>query len=258
MGVRYRREDIHFLRRSIESILGQTYSNIEFLICEHNSTSAAKQYLSDLSEEMAKVRLIPGDGADTLAAKLNRCIDAARGDYIARMDDDDLSVETRFTAQLDYLESAPNIAFVGSVAKLERDGQIIGVRRLPGTPQIKDFLFVQPFLHPTLMFRRSVFSSGMRYCEDERCDGCEDYDLLLRLYECGMVGANLQEPYLTYSLPASGCKNRTWKMRLNEVRTRWIRFHGLGLLPKAFPYVVKPLAVGLLPESVLQAIKEKM
>ncbi len=256
MGVRYQQDDLYLLKRSIESILSQSFSNFEFLICEQDSTLNAKRYLQELERKESRVRLIDGRGADTLAAKLNRCIDAARGVYFARQDDDDTSDPMRFQLQMDYLAQHREAAFTGSVAQLEQDGTVIGIRKLPEEPQIRDFLFVQPFLHPTLLFRADVFDSGIRYNESQRCAGCEDYDLLLRLYERGAVGRNLQTPCFTYTLPPGGVSNRSWTMRRNEVYTRWERFKSLGLLPGAMPYVIKPLVVGMIPKGILGKLKE--
>lgn len=257
MGVRYRRDDLSLLRRSVGSILDQSFKDFEFLICEDGSTDEAKEYLKAMEKEDSRVQVICGRGADTLAAKLNRCLDAAQGKFIARQDDDDISDVSRLETQIEYLKSHCEIAFVGGVARLEQDGKIVGLRKLPEFPQVKDFLFVQPFLHPTIVFHNRVFADGMRYCESTRCAGCEDYDLLLRLYESGAEGANLQEPCFTYTLPPRGTSNRTWEMRWNEVYTRWTRFKSLGLLPNAIPYVIKPVLVGLIPQEILDKIKEQ-
>lgn len=257
MGVRYRREDLALLERSVRSVLDQSCADFELLICEQGSTDAARQRLRQFTQEDDRIRLLDGTGADSLAAKLNRCIRTAKGEYFARQDDDDYSDTMRFKLQLDYLRLHPEVAFAGSVARLEQDGKITGLRQLPVLPQVEDFLFTQPFLHPTLMFRADVFENGMRYCEDDRCDGCEDYDLLLRLYERGLTGANLQQPCFTYTIPPHGKSNRTWKMRCNEVRTRWVRFKSLRLLPDAAPYVVKPLVAGLVPAGLLETLKRR-
>lgn len=256
MGVRYRREDIYLLKRAVNSILTQSYPNLELLICENGSTENVKEYLRRLEQEEVRVRLVEGTGADTLAAKLNRCLRAAAGQYIARMDDDDVSHPERLTIQMEYLRTHPEFAFVGSVASLERDGKSAGRRSLPEQPTVRDFYFVQPFLHPTLLFRRETLEAAGGYCEESRCDGCEDYDLLLRLYARGMAGANVMEPLLTYTLPPLGTSNRSMALRWNEAKTRFVRFRALGLLPGAMPYVVKPLAVGLLPAGVVERLKE--
>ena len=84
---------------------------------------------------------------------------------------------------------------------------------------------------------------------------CEDYDLLLRLYEKGFRGANLQECLFDYTLPETAKGSRRMRHRWNEVVTRFQRFRALGRLPKALPYVVKPIVVGLLPEKFLEKVK---
>lgn len=257
MGVRYQRENLFLLERSINSILRQTYSDLEFLICERDSTPAARARLEQYAQEDKRVKLVDGTGAKNFSEQLNRCFCAAQGAYLARMDDDDFSFPERIETQIKYLNEHKEIAFVGSTARLERDGEYVGTRSLPEQPQVRDFLFVQPFLHPTLIFRKETLERAAGYDEDHRCNGCEDYDLLLRLYEMGLTGANIQAPLLTYTLPPFGSKKRTIALRWNEAKTRFVRFCALGLLPGAMPYVVKPLAVGALPVGVVEALKER-
>lgn len=255
MGVRYQQDDIMMLQRSIKSILDQTCRNFEFLICDDGSTEVARHYLEKTEEQDIRIHLIRNCPKTDLASKLNWCLKEAKGLYIARMDDDDWSYTQRFEKQLCALVENPQIAFVGSNVRLWRDGHVVGTRRLPLRPEIRDFLFTQPFVHPTIMFRKKALLAVGGYCEEPRCLGCEDYDLLLRFYEAGFAGINLQEFLLVYTLPALGRKKRTMALRWNEGRTRWIRFKALGLLPGALFYVVKPVLVGLLPEFLLARIK---
>lgn len=258
MGVRYRREDLFLLERSIRSIQAQTYSNWELLICERDSSEKAKVRLNFFAQKDPRIHILDGAGTEGLPGQLNRCLKMAKGDWIARMDDDDFSYPRRLAAQMEYLRENPQVAFVGCVARLEQDARPAGIRQLPERPTVRDFLFVQPFLHPTLLFRQKVLETVGGYCEEPRCLGCEDYDLLLRLYEAGFVGENIQEPLLTYTLPSTGSKKRTMALRHNEVKTRYVRFKRLGLLPGALPYVVKPVVVGVMPLRVLQWVKRKI
>lgn len=255
MGVLYRRESVNLLERAIRSIQNQTYSNWELLICDDGSTETAWQYLNEIATQDERIHLIRSCKKTDLASKLNWCLAQAKGSYIARMDDDDWSDPQRFEKQLCALEYKPAIAFVGSNVRLWRDEHVVGVWELPEQPRVRDFLFVQPFVHPTLMFRRKALEAVGGYCEEPRCLGCEDYDLLLRLYEAGFTGMNIQEPFLVYTLPAVGRKKRTMALRWNEGKTRYIRFKALGLLPGALPYVIKPVLVGLLPKSLLIRLK---
>ena len=251
MGVLYRRESVNLLERSIHSIQGQTYSNWELLICDDGSTEVACRYLDKIAAQDERIRLIRGCKKTDLASKLNRCLSEAKGSYIARMDDDDWSDSQRFEKQFHVLKDKPAIAFVGSNVRLWRGGRAVGIRELPKNPEIRDFLFVQPFVHPTMMFRIERLLEVGGYSEDKHCLKCEDYDLLLRLYESGFRGENLQEYLLDYTIPNTAKGNRTMGSRWNEAVTRFRRFRSLGLLPQAWPYVVKPLIVGLMPERIL-------
>lgn len=257
MGVYYRRDSTELLHRSIQSILSQTYHRFELLICDDGSTDAAKKEIDLFVQSDMRVRLIRRENLISLPEKLNACLKLAKGALVARMDDDDFSYPDRFEKQAAYLVQHSEIDFVGSNVRLLRNNEILGVRQLPVRPEIRDFLFVQPFVHPTIMFRRNILLEIGGYSEDKHCRKCEDYDLLLRLYEFGFRGANLQESLLDYSIPATAKGSRTMRDRWNEAVTRHRRFQNLGLLPKAWPYVIKPLMVGLLPESVLAWVKNK-
>lgn len=255
MGVYYRRADTALLERSVGSILGQSVEDFELLICDDGSSDQVRALLERLAREDGRIRLVRRGDLFSLPAKLNACLAQARGEWVARMDDDDWSAPERFARQLAFLEEHPEIAFVGSNVTLRRDGQPAGRRVLPAYPDVRDFYFVQPYIHPVLMFRREALEKVGGYSEDKWALLCEDYDLLLRLYAAGLRGANLQEDLLEYTIPLTAKGSRRFSHRLNEAVTRWRRFGQLGHLPRALPWVVKPLAVGLVPEWALKKLK---
>jgi len=257
MGVRYRREDTGYLERAVNSILRQTWEELELLICEYGSTDQAKQRLKRFSQEDRRVRLLDGRAPGTLSQNLNDCLCEAQGDYVARMDDDDRSHPDRLEKQLAYLAEHPQCAFVGCNVSLYQNGIQAGTRSLPEYPTVQDFYITQPYIHPALIFHREALDVVNGYSEDRRQELCEDYDLLLRLYAKGYQGANLQEILFDYTLPATAMGGRRMRHRWNETATRWRRFEELGVLPGALPWVVKPLAVGLLPEPLLKRLKER-
>lgn len=255
MGVKYTRSETDTLKRSIDSVLNQTYKNIELIICERDSTAEAKALLSSFAAQDDRVILLDGSAAKSFSEQLNMSVERASGDLIARMDDDDYSFPERFKREADYLCSHDDLAFVGCNVRLVQDGNDMGVQIFPERPFVKDFLFTMPFIHPAIMFRKEAFEAIGGYSTLERCNRCEDYDFLLRLYEKGLVGANLQETLFAYTLPAKGKTTRNFKDRVNEMKTRFFRFHALGLMPGAFFYAIKPLAVWLIPSGLLAAMK---
>lgn len=257
MGVYYHRDTIDLLERAIQSILQQTYGNFELLIADDGSTVAAMKYIEDCAAQDKRIRLVRGVAQTDLATKLNACIRASKGKYIARMDDDDYSYPNRFSVQLEYLHTHPGISFVGCNVEIRPLPMLkyAGIKEFPENPTIQDFYMTQPFIHPSLMFRREAMQAVGGYGEDKHQRLCEDYDLLLRMYTTGLCGVNLQQALLAYSIPATTKGNRKMKHRWNEVCTRWCRFRDLNLLPWALPYVIKPIVVGCIPEIILKRIK---
>ena len=257
MGVYFRSQDTGALRRSVESILHQTVSDFELLICADGSSPEALAFLESAAQGDPRIRLVNDGGSHTLPSKLNACFHASRGAFLARMDDDDFSRLDRFEKELCSLQTHIEAAFVGCCADLVRCGKSAGIWTFPEVPQVRDFYMTQPYLHPSLMFRREALDAVGGYSEDRHCLLCEDYDLLLRLYAKGFTGRNLPERLLIYTLPSTAKGSRTIVHRWNETVTRWRRFRELGVLGRAWPYVCKPLAVGLLPEHLLRRLKER-
>ena len=257
MGVLYRNKDTSLLRRSIDSLLTQTFADFELLICDDGSCENAVRLLDSLAEADHRIRLLrPGDRF-SLPSKLNYCLSEAKGELIARMDDDDYSYPDRLQKQVDYLQAHKEIAFVGCNVRLVYEGQEKGKREFPQRPQVRDFYMTQPYIHPTLVFRIDALKAVGGYSEDPHQNLCEDYDLLLRLYEKGFSGANFPEILFDYTVRADAKDNRKLSHRWNEVVTRYQRFRALGVLPKSLPYVIKPVIVGLLPSGLVSRLKNK-
>lgn len=256
MGVYQPGHNTQDLRRAVESILTQTYRDFEFLICDDGSSGAVCYLLDLYAEQDSRIRLVRTGDAVTLPDKLNACIRVARGDLFARQDADDVSAPNRLEKQAAFLKAHPEIAFAGCNVSLFCAGKLCGERRFPEYPQKEDFLFSMPFIHPTLVFRRSAIEEVGGYSRSRWVILCEDYDLLLRMYQKGLYGYNLQESLFSYQISPEDYKKRKYRHRVNEAVTRFCRFRALGMLPKGFPYVIKPLAVGLLPHRLLQVLKK--
>ncbi len=254
MGVYCQKISSDLLSRSISSILEQSWNNFELIICDDGSCEEAKALIDKFADQDARVRLVRGQEKILLSEKLNVCLAAARGAWIARMDDDDYSYPQRFQKQMDFLQNHPEIDFIGCNVRYQTEAGSI-FSNFPENPTPKDFLFSMPYIHPTLIFRRECLDAVDGYSEASVCKLCEDFDLLLRLYQKGFHGANLKECLFDYSLIGTERRRRTFAHRLNEVKMRYKRFGDLHLLPGAFPFVIKPLLVGILPTGILNVVR---
>lgn len=245
------------LASSVDSILNQSVPDFELIMCDDGSCDRTWEILCGYAEKDSRVKILQNKRNMGLAASLNRCLAISSGKYIARQDDDDCAYQERLEHEISFLEQHEELAFAGCWVNETQHGVHMTVRRLPEFPQLEDFLFTMPFVHPTLVFRRSALLLVKGYCEQKRCVLCEDYDLLLRLYHMGCYGGNLSECLLDYSVDGIRAGRRKFRYRINEAKTRWIRFRECGLLPRALPYVIKPLAVGLLPTPLRNFCRDR-
>lgn len=180
-----------FLGEAVESILSQTFSDFEFLIINDGSTDSSRDII--LSYKDARIRLIDNETNMGLIASLNLGIESAKGEYIARQDDDDVSLTSRLTVQVDYLDNHPEVGLVGSgVDFIDEKGAPAGKWRTPTTNSLIrwSLLFGTCVAHPTAVLRRSVLERSGGY--DQNALYAEDHDLWCRLSHYTGI-ANLPE-----------------------------------------------------------------
>ena len=249
--------DHKLLTTAVNSILSQTYKNFEFIICDDASNNGTSEWLAEYPKKDKRIRVILNATNQRLAGTLNRCIAAAKGTYLARQDDDDFSDPQRLEKQVAFLEANPDVDFVGSNCCLynSNDG-IFGQRQMPEKPDKNSFLFNSPFIHGSLMFRSTCLNTDMCYAVTRWTKRTEDYEMFMRMYSHGLRGANLQENLYCYHY---GTEQRHIAMhyRVDEMVLRYRGFRSMGLLPKGLPYVVKPIVLGMMPESLVCTLREK-
>lgn len=247
----YNHEDT--LDGAIQSIIDQTFDDWELIICDDASTDGTYVKLQRWREKDKRIRILRHSHNRKLAYTLNHCLEQSRGTYIARMDDDDVSYPERLKKQVDFLDSHKEFDFVSSLVDCYDGHEIVRNRCYRvAEPEKKDFLKVSQFIHPAVMFRAGCLKQVHGYRVAQETERVEDYDLFMRLYAIGCRGYNIQEPLLRYRVNLSAMKGkRKYRYRINEAVVRWKGFKGLGLMPEGILYVVRPLAVGLVPHTLL-------
>ncbi len=182
---------------AIESILAQTFADFEFLIIDDGSTDQTPEVLKKYTDP--RIRIIRHENRG-LAGTLNVGIKLARGKYIARQDQDDTSLPDRLAKQLSYMEEHPDCGLLGTWAQI-MDGDTLVERyhRHPSDPcDIRyQLLFNNPFVHSSVMLRKSVLDAAGGYSTDPERQPPEDYELWSRLVR-GARAANLPEVLLYY------------------------------------------------------------
>lgn len=196
----YKESEI-FLRQSIESILNQTYKNIEFIIILDNPINEMhKRIVKEYADKDERIRFFVNEENLGLSKTLNKGISLANGEYIARMDADDVSLEYRLKKQYQYLVEN-DYDLIGGITQMidESDNTIFSIKRIPTDyNKIKKVLrYGQCIAHPTWFGKKEVFEklNGYRYIPL-----CEDYDFTLRAVLNGYKISNMNEILIKYRM----------------------------------------------------------
>ncbi len=186
------------VREAIESIVDQTYKDWELCVIDDASDDGTPEVLEAMAAADPRVRIVRNSRTCGLAACMNIGWRATTGEFIARMDADDVSLRERLERQTRFLESHPDVAVLGTGAELfDETGRRLGVALRPSDHEtlVARIYVENPFIHPSVMMRRTFLESLGGY--DERLSRAQDYDLWLR--GCRRFRfSNLQVPLIRY------------------------------------------------------------
>jgi glycosyltransferase involved in cell wall biosynthesis len=208
-----------FINECIDSILTQTYPNFELLIIDDCSTDNTVNLIKQYKDE--RIKLTVKEKNTGYTDSLNWGIENANGEYIARMDGDDVCLPTRFEEQVKVMIENPKVSICGSWAKvLGTDGYI----KVPETNEqvFKRFLFQNAIVHPSLMFRKEVFSN---YKYERDFEPAEDFYLWTKLiFDYDFY--NIQKPLLLYRKHETNVSKRREKQQKEKALEAMFNFYG--------------------------------
>lgn len=191
-------DKVEFLSKAIESILYQTYSNFELLICDDSTQEDTIDLLNSYAAVDKRIRLIRKEKKMGFVNALNEGLRQARGEWIARMDGDDISFKNRLEEEIKYI--GEDVGVISSQCiNIDANGTIMG--NLIKTPlsdfTIKLFLILgkNPIVHPAALINRNIFVKLGGY--DGNISVSEDYDAWLRIQPCAKI-VNIPKPLIYY------------------------------------------------------------
>ncbi len=185
--------DERYVRESIDGILRQTFADLEFIIIDDGSTDGTSEVISGYDDP--RITILENDQNIGLTRSLNRGLNEARGEFIARQDADDVSEPERLEKQLAFMEDHPDVGILGTYCHLIDDrGGVLRTAKVP----LEDLnirwqcLIGNPFFHPAIMLRRGILrENSLTY--DESFRTAQDYDFFSRVL-MHANGANLASP----------------------------------------------------------------
>lgn len=241
------------LDEAIHSILNQTYDNWEFIICDDGSSDDSLQVAKGYAEKYnGKFLILSNDHNMGLNYTLNHCLQHVSGDYIARMDGDDISVPERFEKQVEFLNAYPEYAIVSTPMILFDESGEWGQTSVIEKPEVKDFVYHTPFFcHAACMVRREAYEEVQGYTVDPRLLRFEDCNLWFKMYGKGFRGYNLGEPLYKMRDDRMAVARRKFSVRMRGV---YVKYTGFRIVHMSYRYYftlgiefLKCLAIGICP-----------
>lgn len=245
------------LEETILSILNQTYKNWELIMCDDgsvdNTYDIAKKYNMMFPE---KIVLLSNARNMGLGHSLNKCLDVSIGEYIARIDADDVAVENRLEKQVEFLDNNKKYALVGTAYTLFDEYGEWGKIKLPLFPTKYDVIKGFAFAHPTVMIRANVIKSLQGYTVIKETRRSEDYDLWCKLYFNGYIGCNFEESLHLYREDRDSISNRKliYRWYTYKLSAKWI--HKMNLNKKYYLLMFKIVLKGFVPKMFYRIIRK--
>ena len=193
------KEPVEWMRQSIDSILNQTFTDFEFVIVNDNPIrSENRDILDEYSKKDFRIIVLSNDENIGLTKSLNKGLETARGEYIARMDSDDIALEERFQRQVDFLDSHRDISVCATNAhSINARGRIIKRNRYSRKLNPNNLFIFNSIAHPSVMFRRELLNVR-KPLYNEDCPYSQDYELWQHLFLKGHKIHTLPETLMLY------------------------------------------------------------
>lgn len=238
------KEDEKLLRESIESILNQTYKDFEYIIIlDYPDNDVHKSVIEEYALKDDRIHFYINEKNMGLTDSLNRGLSLCHGEYIARMDADDISLPDRLERQMKYLEKNRYDLIGGITEMINENGSLLySIKSVPTDPKKinKALRYSQCIAHPTWLGRKEVFEKNAGY---RHMPLCEDYDFTLRAVLNGFVVSNLNEAVLKYRMTSNSISrsNLFEQYLYMSYITNEYKNKGIASVDKAYAYVQQHL-----------------
>lgn len=220
-----------YLAECLESILNQSFTDFEFIIVNDGSTDRSLEILSGFAQKDQRIKLINKTENSGITASVTEGLKHCRGKYIARMDQDDVSLPDRFLKQHHYLESNPQIDVLGSsLAFIDRDGNLTGKTLIrPTDPMvIRLQMYYRCVIHnPSVLMRAAYYKNYNLNSQEKDYRAADDYSFWLRENSRHLY-ANLEEPCLLYRVHQKQTSSEKSRVQMDEtLRSAQLAYHEL-------------------------------
>lgn len=241
-----------YLRLATESILGQSYDDFEFIIVDDRGKNDVEKLVKEYNDQ--RIRVIKNDTNKGFVYSLNRAIVAAQGDYLVRMDTDDISTPNRIEVLYNFIRDNPQYDVVSSRAVEFEGDEEFGVIGSQGEKLKKNVMLGDMPVHAASIMKTESIRGIGGYKDYKRA---EDLALWCELLLAGKRLYMLNDVLYKYRVNKDDYKKRTITKRSGEIKARLHYYPLLGAGPLEYGRVIKTIVAGLMSPSLVRLYRKK-
>lgn len=244
--------DLRHLKAAIRSILDQTYRHFEFIIVDDCSKNNVENIVAEFNDK--RVKVLRNSDNKGFVCSLNRAIKAASGEYIVRMDTDDISLPERIEKLLNFIKKNPQYDVVGSRAVEFSGSKDAGAIGHPGEKNKKSIMRSDTMVHASTIMKKKALK-GVAYYKDYK--RAEDFVLWSELLMHGYRLYTIDEVLYRYRVNDGDYSKRKLRNRKDEIRARLIYYPRLNANIKDYLYIAKSVISGSLPPRLVRIYRKR-
>lgn len=239
------------LVEALDSLMAQTYQRFKVVLCDDCSTDntydVARKYIEQYPD---KFILIRNDTNRKLPYSLNRCLEYADTEYVARMDGDDISKPERFEKEIAFLDEHSEYALVSCPMEYFDENGVFMTGKAIDEPNRMTFVHDSPYAHAPVMIRTNALRDVAGYTvKPWTCRG-QDVHLWAKLMNAGYKGYNIQEPLYQMRDDQAAFKRRNYREAILAVRRTYEVYRLVGIPRRYYYRIFRRLIVDSLPRIV--------
>lgn len=203
--------DQKYIKEAVDSILNQSFSDFEFIIIDDASSDDTLVVIRNYNDK--RIKIIENKENKGLTVNLNHALKVAEGEYIARMDGDDISYPERIKKQVEYLDRNRDVYLIGTSVQSFGETDLFSI--LPDdSEELRIRMLLRPvFAHPSFMFRKELIEEGFFY--DESFRTAQDYDYAARVSRVHKIG-RVKDVLLKYRIHPKQVSNSQGSNQLSN------------------------------------------
>ena len=242
---------------ALDSLYAQTYQDFNVILCEDGSSDDTYAVAKEYAKSHGNIILLRNERNMGLNYTLNRCLEHADTEYIARMDGDDISLPERFEKEINFLDSHPEYAVVsGPMIYFDENGDF-RTGKGKGEVHKEDFIMGSPVCHAPCMARTEAFRSVGGYSVGNRFLRAEDYHLWFKLFSEGYKLYMLNDVIYKMRDDRNALNRRNFKCRKNIAYVMHIGFTMIGLPWYTQIFALKPIIMYFIPPFIYKWIHNR-